>query len=143
MQCVMQMCHSESRAEISVVSTAGEDEVCAPGGRLHATREGDMPWSTWTSLLVIAFSASCLSVKLVLYSWEKQGLTIDSKSTLICRPGQLVGQGMLLACVSGNVGMSRVKFSFCPLGKKSLAIFLGGNKHRRVSQELGEAYLHI
>lgn len=88
MQCVMQMCHSESRAEISVVSTAGEDEVCAPGGRLHATQERDMPWSTWTSFLVIAFSASCLlSVKLVLYSWEEQGLTTDSESTLLCRWG--------------------------------------------------------
>lgn len=38
MQCAMQMCYSESRAEISVVTTAGEDEICAPGGWLYATR---------------------------------------------------------------------------------------------------------
>lgn len=38
MQCAMQMCHSESKAEISVVTTAG-DEIC-PGGGLCATGQG-------------------------------------------------------------------------------------------------------
>lgn len=65
-----------------------------PSGRLRATDRGH------AMVYLDPVSGNCIFSKMsacemLPYSWAKQGMTVDSESALLCRRGQLVGQGML------------------------------------------------
>lgn len=74
---------------------------------------------------------------------RKQGMTIDSESSLLCRLGQLGGQGMspclhFWRCGNGE----KVKFSFCPPAKSFWQFSWGETNGMGSSWTLGN-YLHI
>lgn len=128
----------------------------------HGRRRWDLPWwqtvcypirgcatlylevlLIWTWFLVIAFSANCLSLNLILCWWEKTGNDSYSETSLLCRLGQLGGQAMPPCLRFWSCGNGEGKILILSSWNEFLAIFLGGNKQGMGSLWTLGNYLHI